>query len=86
MAKNSKTREIEFKLIRNVGTIAEYQSGWTKELNVIAWNGGAPKFDIRDWDPEHDHMSRGITLHESEVAKLFELLQSEMAEELPLAE
>jgi hypothetical protein len=23
---------------------------WTKEVNLVAWNGGKPKIDIRDWN------------------------------------
>jgi hypothetical protein len=29
----------------------------------------------RDWDPNHEHMSRGVTLHKDEAKKLFELLK-----------
>ena len=25
-------------------------SGWTKEANIVCWNGGSPKLDIREWD------------------------------------
>ncbi|MEI3503270.1 MAG: PC4/YdbC family ssDNA-binding protein [Anaerovoracaceae bacterium] len=46
---------------------ATYPTGWRKELNLVSWNGGAPKYDIRDWDPDHERMSRGITLHEKEM-------------------
>lgn len=35
-----------------------------KEINVVAWNGGKPKIDVRDWNSAHDRMSRGITLTE----------------------
>ena len=36
--------------------------GWTKELNRISWNGGEPKYDIRDWAPEHEKMGKGVTI------------------------
>lgn len=54
--------------------LAAYSNGWTKEVNLISWNGGAEKYDIRDWDANHEKMSRGITLREEEVEKLLELL------------
>ena len=43
-------------------------------MNMISWNGAAEKYDIRDWDPSHEHMSRGITLNEQEVKKFRELI------------
>lgn len=49
-------------------------TGWSKELNVVSWNGTPAKYDIRDWDKEHKLMSRGITLHKEEAQTLKELL------------
>ena len=43
-------------------------------LNKISWNGGEPKYDIRDWAPEHEKMGKGVTLSEDEMLKLKELL------------
>lgn len=71
---NRDSEGIVFKVISHIGVLAEYQTGWTKEVNLIAWNEGTPKYDIRDWNPEHDHMSKGITLHEEEARKLTEIL------------
>ncbi|MBK5247393.1 MAG: hypothetical protein JJE49_09040, partial [Peptostreptococcaceae bacterium] len=42
----------------------------------VAWNGNTAKFDLRDWDESHEHMSRGITLHQEEAKKVFELLKA----------
>lgn len=71
---NRDSEGIIFKVISHIGVLAEYQTGWTKEVNLISWNEGTPKYDIRDWNPEHDHMSKGITLHEEEARKLTEIL------------
>lgn len=72
---NGRENDIAFKVTARLGTISNYNSGWSKELNIISWNGGAAKFDIRDWDPDHEHMSRGITLHEDEARELMILLE-----------
>lgn len=40
---------ISFEIQERIGTIAVYPTGWSKELNLVSWNGGAPKYDIRDW-------------------------------------
>ena len=78
MAVNEKERDdITFEIVEHVGVISVYPTGWKKELNIVAWNGGNEKFDIRDWDPNHEHMSRGITLHKDEAKKLFELLKGQ---------
>ncbi len=45
----------------------------TRQLNIISWNGQSPKYDLRDWDPHHERMSRGITLHPGEMRKLVDL-------------
>lgn len=31
-------------------------------MNKISWNGGEPKYDIRDWAPEHEKMRKGVTV------------------------
>lgn len=58
----------------DVQRISENAKGWRKELNKISWNGAAPKYDIRDWAPDHEKMGKGVTLTEEEAAKLKELL------------
>jgi hypothetical protein len=67
-------RDIEFKLVEKLGVLDTHKSGWAREVNIVAWNGKPPKFDIRDWDPDHERMSRGITLHEREAIKLAKIL------------
>lgn len=66
---------IEFKIERHIGTLATYQTGWNKELNVVSWNGGVPKYDIRDWSEDHERMTRGITLHPQEMQKMVDLMK-----------
>jgi len=65
---------IKYEIIKNIGTLSESSSGWTKELNLISWNDREPKYDLRDWDPEHEKMGKGVTLTEEELKKLKELL------------
>ncbi len=65
---------IKFEIIKNIGVLSQSSSGWTKELNLISWNDRDPKYDLRDWDPEHEKMGKGVTLTEDELKKLKELL------------
>jgi hypothetical protein len=66
--------DIKFDIKEEVGCISESSKGWTKELNLISWNGKEPKYDLRDWAPEHEKMGKGITLSKDELKKLRELL------------
>ena len=45
-----------------------------KQLNMISWNGGTPKYDIRDWAPDREKMGKGITLTEDEMEKLVSMV------------
>ncbi len=66
--------EIKFEIINTVGVLSESSKGWIKELNLISWNGRDPRYDIRDWDPEHKKMGQGVTLSKEELMKLKALL------------
>ncbi len=66
--------EIKFEIIEELGVLSESDKGWTKELNLISWNGATPKYDLRDWSPKHEKMGKGITLTTDEIQKLYELL------------
>ena len=72
---NGRDREITYEIVEHIGVIASYSTGWKKELNMVKWNDGAPKYDIREWDPGHEHMSRGITLHEQEMQTIIDLVE-----------
>lgn len=69
-------REISYKIVKELGFINEYPTGWRKELNIVCWNDNPPKIDIRDWNPDHEHMSRGITMTLEEGNKLYKLLKN----------
>ena len=66
--------DIKFEIIETYGVLSESAKGWKKELNLISWNDKAAKYDIREWDPEHEKMGKGVTLSVEELKKLRELL------------
>lgn len=75
MTNNTRTNEVSFEIKERLGALSEAnENGWRRELNVVAWNGGVPKLDIREWSPEHDRMSRGITMTEEQGMRLAQLL------------
>lgn len=70
--------DFKYDIVEEIGVLSESAKGWTKELNKISWNGGEPKYDIRDWAPEHEKMGKGVTLTDDEAAKLLELLKNKL--------
>ena len=66
--------EIKSEVVKEIGILSTSKSNWNREVNIIRWNDGKPKLDIRDWAPEHERAGNGITLTAEEVAVLKELL------------
>jgi len=66
--------DVKCEIKEKYGVLSESSKGWTKELNLVSWNDGKPKYDIRDWDPTHEKMGKGVTLTEEEAKKLLEIL------------
>lgn len=69
---------VTFEIARHIGVLFEKRNGWKKEVNLVSWNGGDPKIDIREWDETHTKMSRGLTFTQDEAMKLADLLQTEI--------
>ncbi len=67
---------IKYEITETIGVVSENNKGWSKELNLISWNDRAPKYDLRDWAPEHEKMGKGITLSKEELIQLKNLLNN----------
>lgn len=70
--------DIKFEIKHHIGVLSESSTGWRKEINLISWNGRDPKYDIREWSPEHEKMGKGTTLSNEEVENLYALLKKIM--------
>ena len=66
--------EFTYEVVEELGILSETPRGWTKEFNLISWNGREPKYDIREWAPEREKMGKGVTLSGDETAALKALL------------
>ena len=66
--------EIKYEIVEEIGVLSENAKGWRKELNKISWNGAAPKYDIRDWAPNHEKMGKGIGLTKDELESLYNII------------
>ena len=71
---------IEFEIVEHIEDLGETQGGWVKEVNIVSWNNAAPKYDVREWSPDHKKMSKGITLFEEEAKRLASGLSKHFAE------
>ena len=54
--------------------MSQSDSGWTKELNLISCHDRDPKYDIREWAPDHKKMGKGVTISPDEIILLRDLL------------
>ena len=68
--------DFTYEIVEEIGILSESAKGWTKEFNKISWNGGEPKYDSRDWAPNHEKMGKGVTLTDAEIESLKELIGS----------
>lgn len=66
--------DMKFEIKQNICVLSESTKGWKKELNLISWNGREPKYDLREWSPDHSKMGKGVTLTEVELKKLRDVL------------
>ena len=74
-------REIQYEIVKEIAVLSTGDSGYTKEINLISWNGKAPKYDIRSFSPNREKCGKGITLNADEAAALLKALQKELNSE-----
>lgn len=68
--------ELKYEIKEQLGSIGENARGWARELNMVSWNDREPKYDLRDWSPDHSRMGKGLTMTADEVVALRDLLNS----------
>ena len=66
--------EIKYEIVKEICVLSESSRGWTKELNLVSWNDREPKFDIREWAPEHTRMGKGVTLSKDEMQMILDTM------------
>ena len=64
--------EVTYEVVEHIATLSTRKTGWTKEVNLVSWNGGEAKVDIREWSPDHTRMGKGVTLTNQELDILLE--------------
>lgn len=66
--------EFTYEITQRIAVLSQSPNGWERQLNMVSWNGREPKYDIRDWAPDHSKMGKGISLSHDELAILKDLL------------
>ena len=68
--------EFSYEIVEHIAVLSTSKTGWTKELNLVSWNGRAPKYDIREWAPDHSRMAKGLTFTAEELGELRRILEN----------
>ena len=71
-------KEIQYEIVKEIAVLSASDSGYTKEINLISWNGREPKYDIRSFSPSRDECGMGSTLNADGGAALCEANQTEV--------
>lgn len=66
--------DFSFEIVDCIGVLRSLSNGFSKELNIVIWNGRKPKYDIRDWNSDHSRMTRGVTLNQEEMDTICRLM------------
>lgn len=69
-------KELTKEIVESYGVLSTSSSGWTKELNKVSWNGKDAKYDLREWDPTHEKVGKGVTLTEEEFQELKNIISN----------
>ncbi len=73
-----------YEILNHIGTLKTFEGAdgkeWTREVNIVSWNGNDPKIDIREWNDTHTKMSKGITLRDDEAERLTMALHNYFSE------
>lgn len=64
-------------VLKHLADLGTNKNGWTKEVNVVSWGGNEPKYDIREWDPDHERMGKGATFTQEQFVALKDYLKSD---------
>ena len=71
-------RKIQHEIVKEIAVLSQNSGGYTKEINLIAWNGNEPKIDIRSFSPNREKCGKGVTLTADEATALLKALQEEL--------
>ena len=68
------SQEITSTITRKLAVLSENGKGYTKEVNLVSWNGADAKRDIRVWFPDHEKCCKVIVVTEGRGRRLMQAL------------
>ena len=68
---------VKYEIVETVAKLSR-KGNWTLELNIMRWNDGEPKYDIRSWNEERTKCSKGISLVPGEAHALMQALKERL--------
>ena len=74
-------KSITCEIVEYIAVLSKNERGYTKELNLVSWNGSDPKYDIRNWHPGRERSGKGITLTKEEIINLMEAMKEVFGDE-----
>ena len=72
---------ITCEIVEPIAVLSENEKGYTKEINLVSWNGAEPKFDIRNWHPGRERSGKGITLTREEIMNLMDAMEDVLGDD-----
>ena len=74
-------KSVTCEIIEPIAVLSENEKGYTKEINLVRWNGAEPKYDIRNWHPGRVRSGKGIALTKDEIINLMEALKEVLSDD-----
>ncbi len=71
---NKLNNDFEYEIIEKIGVLSTDTKGWTKEINLISYNGKPPLYDIRTYNPD-GKMGKGVTLTAEAFGNLAKIIK-----------
>ena len=72
------TKDFNYEVVKHIGNISK-KDNYSKEVNLISWNGRPPVIDIRGWrigNDESRYPLKGMSMSKSDLIALKDLLQN----------
>ena len=74
-------KSITCEIVRPIMVLSRNERGYTKEINLVSWNGADPKYDIRSWYPDRQKCGKEIVLTRDEAVDLMDALKEVFGDE-----
>ena len=74
-------KSVTCEIVEPIAVLSENERGYTKEVNLVSWNGAEPKYDIRNWHPGREKSGKGITLTKEEIMNLMKALKEVLSDD-----